>query len=137
MWGGIGTGGTFTALVLIDWASGGYHYHKLPTTTADPSRAILEGIAQLIAKAAATARKPQFPARGTTLATNAVLEGKWARTGLITTAGFRDVLELARQRRPHYFNLDIPKPPPPAPRDCRVEGEGRIAADGRGAAPRV
>ena len=51
---------------------------------------------------------------GTTLATNAVLEGKWAPTGMLTTAGFRDVLELARQRRPHYFNLDIPKPMPPA-----------------------
>ena len=135
MWVGIDTGGTFTDLVLIDWASGGYHYHKLPTTTADPSRAILEGIAQLIAKAGGSARKTQFLALGTTLATNAVLEGKWARTGLITTAGFRDVLELARQRRPHYFNLDIPKPVPPASRACRVEVGGRIAFDGEEVAP--
>src|SRR5262245_31270570 len=67
---------------------------------------------------------------GTTLATNAVLQGKWAKTGLLTTAGFRDVLELARQRRPDYFNLDIPKPMPPAPRDCRIEVAGRIAHNG-------
>ena len=53
-----------------------------------------------------------------------------AHPGLITTSGFRDVLELARQRRPHYFNLDIPKPMPPAPRDCRLEVRERIAADG-------
>ena len=135
MWVGIDTGGTFTDLVLIDWASGAYHYHKLPTTTADPSHAILEGIAHVVEKAAGSAREVQFLVLGTTLATNAVLEGKWARTGLITTAGFRDVLELARQRRPHYFNLDIPKPAPPAARDCRLEVGGRIAFDGTEIAP--
>jgi len=135
IWVGIDTGGTFTDLVLIDWASGAYHYHKLPTTTADPSRAILDGIAQVIEQAGATKRKVEFLVLGTTLATNAVLEGKWARTGLITTKGFRDVLELARQRRPHYFNLDIPKPMPPASRDCRLEVAGRIAFDGTEVAP--
>ena len=135
IWVGIDTGGTFTDLVLIDWASGAYHYHKLPTTTADPSRAILDGIAQVIEQAGATKRKVEFLVLGTTLATNAVLEGKWARTGLITTEGFRDVLELARQRRPHYFNLDIPKPMPPASRDCRLEVAGRIAFDGTEVAP--
>src|SRR5688572_19235096 len=135
MWVGIDTGGTFTDLVLIDWASGAYHYHKLPTSTGDPSRAILEGIAHVIEKAGGSARKTQFLVLGTTLATNAVLEGKWARTGLITTAGFRDVLELARQRRPHYFNLDVMKPVPPASRDCRMEVAERIAADGTEVTP--
>ena len=61
----------------------------------------------------------EFLVLGTTLGTNAVLEGKCARTGMITTAGFRDVIELARQRRPDYFNLDKVKPVPPASRDCR------------------
>jgi N-methylhydantoinase A len=135
MWVGIDTGGTFTDLVLVDWASGTYHYHKLPTTTADPSRAILEGIAHVIGKAGGSARSTQFLVLGTTLATNAVLEGKWARTGLITTEGFRDVLELARQRRPHYFNLDIPKPVPPAAHGCRLEVGGRIAFDGAEVTP--
>jgi N-methylhydantoinase A len=135
IWIGIDTGGTFTDVVLIDRATGGYHYHKLPTTTADPSLAIIDGIAQVIELAGAKKDGVEFVVLGTTLATNAVLQGKWARTGLLTTAGFRDVLELARQRRPHYFNLDIPKPMPPAPRDCRLEVEGRIAFDGTEVSP--
>jgi N-methylhydantoinase A len=135
IWVGIDTGGTFTDVVLIDRATGAYHYHKLPTTTGDPSRAILDGIAEVIKQAGGTRRNVEFIVLGTTLATNAVLEGKWARTGLITTEGFRDVLELARQRRPHYFNLDIPKPVPPASRDCRLEVAGRIAFDGAEVTP--
>jgi N-methylhydantoinase A len=86
----------------------------------------------------AIARKDvAFLVLGTTLATNAVLEGKWAATGVITTTGFRDVLELARQRRPHYFNLDIPKPMPPAARDCRLEASERVAQDGSVVTPLV
>ena len=116
------------------WAKWVSQLYEHSSMTAQ-ARAILEGIAQLIAQAGGSARKTRFLALGTTLATNAVLEGKWARTGLITTAGFRDVLELARQRRPHYFNLDIPKPVPPASRACRVEVGGRIAFDGEEVAP--
>ncbi len=135
MWVGIDTGGTFTDLVAVELASGRYHYHKVPTTTADPARGILDGIAELLDQNRLARADVAFLVLGTTLATNAVLEGKWARTGLITTAGFRDVLELARQRRPHYFNLDIPKPMPPAARDCRIEVGGRIAHDGSEVAP--
>jgi N-methylhydantoinase A len=130
VWVGIDTGGTFTDLVAIECESGRYHFHKVPTLTADPARGILEGIAELLQAAGLAAGNVQSVVLGTTLATNAVLEGKWAKTGMLTTAGFRDVLELARQRRPHYFNLDIPKPVPPAPRDCRLEIAGRIAYDG-------
>jgi len=132
---GIDTGGTFTDLVAVELDGGRYHYHKVPTLTADPARGILEGIAELLDQNALARSDVRFLVLGTTLATNAVLEGKWARTGLITTAGFRDVLELARQRRPHYFNLDIPKPMPPAPRDCRIEVAERIAGDGTVVAP--
>lgn len=127
---GIDTGGTFTDLVAVELGRGRYHYHKVPTLTADPARGILEGIAELLDGNGLARGNVQFLVLGTTLATNAVLEGKWARTGVLTTAGFRDVLELARQRRPHYFNLDIPKPMPPAPRDCRMEVRERIAHDG-------
>ena len=127
---GIDTGGTFTDLVAIDAARDRYHYHKVPTLTADPAQGILEGIAELLDRNGLARGDVGFLVLGTTLATNAVLQGKWARTGVITTEGFRDVLELARQRRPHYFNLDVPKPMPPAPRDCRVEVAERIANDG-------
>jgi N-methylhydantoinase A len=131
----IDTGGTFTDLVAVDCASGRYHFHKVPTLTADPAQGILDGIAELLELGGLRSEDVQSVVLGTTLATNAVLEGKWAKTGLLTTAGFRDVLELARQRRPHYFNLDIPKPMPPAPRDCRFEVAGRIAHDGSEVTP--
>ena len=118
LWIGIDTGGTFTDIVAADVASREYTFHKLPTTADDPAKAILQGIAETVARMEATHDAVEFLVLGTTLATNAVLEGKTARTGMLTTRGFRDVLELARQRRPHYFNLDVPKTMPPATRDC-------------------
>jgi N-methylhydantoinase A len=135
VWIGIDTGGTFTDLVAVAMSAGRYYYHKVPTTTADPARGILDGIAELLDQNGLAREDVAFLVLGTTLATNAVLQGKWARTGLLTTAGFRDVLELARQRRPHYFNLDIAKPVPPSPRDCRLEIAGRIAHDGAEVTP--
>lgn len=132
---GIDTGGTFTDLVAVELERGRYRYHKVPTLTADPAAGILEGINELLDQNALARSDVKLVVLGTTLATNAVLEGKWARTGVLTTVGFRDVLELARQRRPHYFNLDIPKPMPPAARDCRVEVAGRIANDGAEVTP--
>src|SRR4051812_6297550 len=135
IWIGIDTGGTFTDLVLCELTTGRYTYHKLPTTTGDPAKAVLDGIAEVIDLAQLPRESVEFLVLGTTLGTNAVLEGKTARTGMLTTTGFRDVIELARQRRPHYFNLDILKPTPPALRDCRLEVSERIAADGAEVAP--
>jgi N-methylhydantoinase A len=132
---GIDTGGTFTDLVAAEIGRGRYCYHKVPTLTADPARGILDGIVELLDQNGLKRSDVKFLVLGTTLATNAVLEGRWARTGVITTTGFRDVLELARQRRPHYFNLDIPKPMPPATRDCRIEVVERIGHDGTEVAP--
>lgn len=134
-WIGIDTGGTFTDLVLGDTGGGRWHYHKVPTLTADPAQGILNGIAEIMSLAAVDPAQVGFLVLGTTLATNAVLEGQWARTGLITTQGFGDVLSLARQRRPHYFNLDVPKPTPPVPDDCRAEVAERIAAGGEVVTP--
>ena len=130
LWIGIDTGGTFTDIVAADVEAGEYRFHKLPTTTDDPAKGILQGIEEIIARFEARPEQVEFLVLGTTLATNAVLEGKTARTGMLTTAGFRDVLELARQRRPHYFNLDVAKPMPPAARDCRLEIDERIGCDG-------
>jgi N-methylhydantoinase A len=135
IWIGIDTGGTFTDLALCELTTGKYVYHKLPTTTGDPARAVLDGIAEILELAEVPRDQVKFLVLGTTLATNAVLEGKCARTGLITTEGFRDILELARQRRPHYYNLDVLKPTPPALRDCRIEVGGRIGHDGSEVTP--
>ena len=135
IWIGIDTGGTFTDLVLCELTSGRYSYYKLPTSTGEPAKAVLDGIAGILDEAGLPRDQVQFLVLGTTLGTNAVLEGKCARTGMITTQGFGDILELARQRRPHNFNLDILKPAPPALRDCRFEVAGRIAYDGSEVAP--
>ena len=129
VWVGIDTGGTFTDFVFVDAGSGRRYLHKAPTTPDDPARGILSGLADGL-RAAGDAAQVAAICHGTTLATNAVLQGNWARTGMITTRGFRDVLDLARQRRPSFFNLDIEKPTPPALRDQRIEVGERMAPDG-------
>lgn len=127
---GIDTGGTFTDLILANVATGEIHHHKTPTTPDDPARGILQGVSELLADAGIEPGDVDFLCHGTTLATNAVLERTWARTGLVTTAGFRDVLALARQRRPNFFNLDVSKPSPPVPPELNWEVPERIAFDG-------
>jgi N-methylhydantoinase A len=129
-WLGIDTGGTFTDLVLVDVQSGVQWLHKTPTTSVDASRGILAGIREILELASLDAAQVAFVCHGTTLATNAVLERKWVRTGMITTAGFRDVIELARQRRPSFFNLDLEKPQPPATRELRFEVSERLTHEG-------
>ena len=130
VWIGIDTGGTFTDLILANIATGNVCHHKTPTTPDDPARGILQGLSELLVDAGVAADAVEFLCHGTTLATNAVLERKWADTGLVTTAGFRDVLALARQRRPNFFNLDVPKPTPPVPTELNYEVAERIAFDG-------
>ncbi len=127
---GIDTGGTFTDLVAYDAARGRHARHKLASTGEDPSAAILAGIEAVLAALDGAAGDIAYVGHGTTVATNAVLEGTVARTGMITTRGFRDVVEIARQRRPHFFNLEVAKPRPAAPRECRLEVAGRLAEDG-------
>lgn len=129
-WLGIDTGGTFTDLVLTDSASGEQWLHKTPTTPADAALGILAGITEILKLASLDPADVALVCHGTTLATNAVLERKWVPTGTVTTAGFRDVIELARQRRPSFFNLDLEKPAPPSPRDKRLEVRERVAQDG-------
>jgi N-methylhydantoinase A len=130
IWIGIDTGGTFTDVVLVDFAMRRHVFHKVPSSTADPACAILDGTREILDLAGIAAGRVDHLALGTTLATNAVIERKCAPTGLITTRGFRDVLELARQRRPHVFNLDVAKPAPPAERAARIEVTERIGPDG-------
>lgn len=123
-------GGTFTDFVLHDEASGRAETLKVPTTPDDPSIAVMAGLETLLA---ATGHAPGDVSRllhATTVATNAILERKGAPTGLITTAGFRDVLIIGRQKRYETYDLYISKPEPLVQRRHIVEASERIAADG-------
>ncbi|PLZ02364.1 5-oxoprolinase [Burkholderia sp. WAC0059] len=127
---GIDVGGTFTDFTLIDEQSGDVRFHKVPSTPHDPSEAIGLGIAELLERNGVAAREVAHVGHGTTVATNLIIERKGARVGLITTRGFRDVLEIGRQTRPNLFDYGVGKPPVLVPRAERIEVTGRLAADG-------
>ena len=126
---GIDIGGTFTDLVLAD-AAGSRHALKLLTTPDDPSRAVVDGVRDLLAQSKVSPDTVARVVHATTLFTNALIERKGAVTGLITTAGFRDVLEIGRERRFELYDLNIRMPEPLVPRDLRLEVAERMAADG-------
>jgi N-methylhydantoinase A len=126
---GIDTGGTFTDVCLTD-PGGRIRVFKLPSTPADPSEAIAEGAGVMLAETGYDPDQVAYLGHGTTVATNALLERRGAPTGVITTAGFRDLLELARQRRPHLYDLQADKPVPLVPRRYRIEVSERLRYDG-------
>ena len=126
---GIDIGGTFTDLVLSGPA-GERHALKVLTTPDDPSRAVVEGVRTLLGQSKVAAKSVARVVHATTLFTNALIERKGAVTGLITTAGFRDVLEIGRERRFELYDLNIRMPEPLVPRDLRLEVAERTAADG-------
>ena len=127
---GVDVGGTFTDLALWDDERGALSVFKLPSVPHDPALGILDGIRSLTAREGVLPEALTFVAHGTTVATNALLEGKGARTGLVTTRGFRDLLEIARQKRPHLYDLQADKPVPLVPRYLRREVRERLAWDG-------
>ena len=128
---GIDVGGTFTDLVMIRLGDGKAFLHKTPSTPADPSIAMERGITEILASASAKPAEVSYFGHGTTVATNALIEGKTSNTALITTQGFRDILEIRRQRQPHNYNIRIPKPLPPVPRHLRREMNERTFLMGR------
>ncbi len=121
---GVDVGGTFTDLVLATGSD--VQVAKVPSTPADQSEGIRTGIARLGLDPGALDRF----VHGTTVATNAVLERAGARVVLVTTAGFRDLLEIGRQDRPSLYDLDVDRPAPLVPATRVVEAEERLAADG-------
>jgi N-methylhydantoinase A len=127
---GVDVGGTFTDLCLFDEHSGDVEVVKTPSTPADQSVGIEVGLRALLAQAGVQPGQLGYLGHGSTVATNAMLEGKLARTGLITTAGFRDLLEIRRQKRPSLYDLFFDKPEPIVPRHLRLEVPERIGADG-------
>ncbi|WP_437758878.1 hydantoinase/oxoprolinase family protein [Sorangium sp. So ce1389] len=119
-------GGTFTDLVAFDEETGEFSLAKVPTTPDDLTRGVLETLDSARVEAARIGRF----IHGTTLIINAITERKGARTGLLTTRGFRDVLEIGRANRPDIYNFSFRKPEPFVPRDLRLEVTERMSHKG-------
>ncbi|SKA36638.1 N-methylhydantoinase A [Enhydrobacter aerosaccus] len=127
---GIDIGGTFTDLVVHDPRDGRAVIWKESTTPDDPARGALEGTRRVLEKAGASAEQVGRVVHATTLFTNALIERKGAKTGLITTAGFADVLEIGRERKYELYDLFIEMPKPLVGRPWRREAKERLAPDG-------
>jgi N-methylhydantoinase A len=125
---GIDTGGTFTDIVVLERGSGtGVMRHcKVLSDPSDPSKPIVEGLQRM-----GLENQELQIIHGTTVGTNAVLEGKGARVAYISSQGFADVLTLGRQEREQVYQLRQAETRPPVPRDLCLEVATRISADGR------
>ncbi len=129
---GVDVGGTFTDLLLFDNETGAFWRHKTPSTPHDSSEGILNGVNAITSDAGVDPAEIEFFLHGTTVATNAVLQGKGARVGLITTEGYRHIMQIARSFVPGGLAAWIiwPKPQPLAALEDTVTVKGRIGADG-------
>jgi len=126
---GVDIGGTFTDIVLAR-GDGTVLIHKVSSTPHDPGQAVVDGLANLLRAAGILPAAVSEVVHGTTVASNTILQKKGARTGLITTKGFRDVLEIGRIRTPDMFDLTWDKPVPLVERRWRAEVDERISAGG-------
>lgn len=126
---GVDIGGTFTDIVLAR-ADGTLHVAKVSSTPRDPGEAVVRGLRDLLADTGIDPREVIEIVHGTTVGSNTILQKAGARTGLLTTRGFRDVLEIGRIRTPEMFDLTWDKPVPLIERRDRLEVDERIAADG-------
>lgn len=127
---GVDVGGTFTDFHAVNEGTGEVKRAKRPSTPDDPSRAILDGLAALTRDNGIDPAAIARLSHGTTVATNALIQRRGGRVALITTRGFRDLLEIGRQTRPHMYDLQKDFPPPLVPRERRFELTERVAADG-------
>lgn len=131
---GVDVGGTFTDVVLLG-ADGESAVRKVLSTPPDYSEGIATGVQELLAELGIAAASVGRFVHATTVATNTVLELKGARTALLTTEGFRDVLEMRRLRIPVLYDIQYDKPPPLVPRRLRIEVRERMRADGTVSVP--
>ncbi|WP_337876101.1 hydantoinase/oxoprolinase family protein [Elioraea sp.] len=127
---GVDIGGTFTDIVLLG-SDGAVHTRKISSSVDDYARAIVDGLAALFAETGIAGHAIAEVRHGTTVASNAILEHKGARTGLVTTRGFRDVLEIRTLRMPRLYDIAWEKPPPLVERRLRRVVDERIDARGR------
>ncbi len=127
---GVDLGGTFTDICLFDEATGVVVVWKVPSTPDDPSRGIADGTREAVERVGASVGEVVYFGHGTTVATNALIQHRGAVTGLITSDGFRDLLEIGRQKRPDLYDIQADKPPVLATRDLRLEVPERVRHDG-------
>src|ERR671935_1662098 len=134
---GVDVGGTFTDLLLVHDESGSLHRVKTPSTPADPSEGVLNGIKRICEESGVSPGDLAYVMHGTTVATNALLEAKGARVGLITTQGFKQILHLARSQTPGPLAgwIIMVKPEPPAALEDTREAQERMSARGEVVAP--
>lgn len=125
---GIDIGGTFIDLVLSD--ESGLRLYKFSPTPDAPERGVIDALQELVDQGLLAPPTVDRMAHGSTVATNALLEGVWAKTALLTTRGFRDVLEIGRQNRAHLYDLNVDRPAPIVSRDLRFECSERLDAAG-------
>ena len=128
----IDVGGTFTDVILVDESTGQFHYAKTPTTHDDLAEGVLKGLEEILQIADASMTDLRYLIHGTTIGTNAIVEGKGAKVGLLTTEGFEDVLEIRRVARPKEaaFDFEVDNPPPLVPRYLRKGVKERINSKG-------
>jgi N-methylhydantoinase A len=131
----IDIGGTFTDATLIDEESGNVAIAKVLTTPADPSEGFMQAVERALGDGDVDAAQVSFVVHATTVATNAIIEGKIAPSGFVTTEGFRDLLEIARQVRPTLYDTQFEKPPPLVPRDRAVAVRERLGPAGEVVTP--
>jgi N-methylhydantoinase A len=125
---GVDVGGTFTDAVLLD--GGAVHTAKLPTTPSEESLGVMRAVEAVLERAGAEVAAVESFAHGMTVGTNALLEERGARTALVATGGFGDLLEIGRQDRPDLYRLCAPKPVPLVERDLRFEAAERVGPEG-------
>ena len=127
---GVDVGGTFTDFSVFNLETGELFHYKDSSTPGDPSRAIVKGVKDVLEIKKAQARDVVYLAHGTTVGTNALIEKKGARVGLITTEGFKDLMEIGNQKRPSLYDLQAQKPVPLIPSGCNIGVRERIRYDG-------
>ena len=128
---GIDIGGTFTDAALVDGETGQVRVVKVLTTPEDPAKGFMIALERGLAECGAGGRDVAAVVHATTVATNAIIEGKTARVGMLVTRGFRDILEIGRQIRSRLYDVHLQKPAPLVPRRWSLEVSERLDAEGR------
>ena len=132
---GVDIGGTFTDGTLVDSTTGRVTTSKVLSTPSNPASGFISAVKKLLSSASVDPSHIEHVVHATTVATNAIIEGKTARTAFVTTQGFRDMLEIARQIRPSLYDLQFEKPAPLVPRQLCFEVEERVNAKGEVVTP--